>query len=44
MKRFAPIDAVFWALDSGEHPMHIAALQLFSPPDGSGPRFAPGNL
>lgn len=41
MKRFAPPEAVVMLLlESSDHPMHIGALQLFRPPEGSGPEFA----
>lgn len=40
MKRFASPDAVaFLLLDSATRPMHMAGLQLFTPPKGSGPEF-----
>ncbi|MGH3966558.1 MAG: wax ester/triacylglycerol synthase domain-containing protein [Mycobacterium sp.] len=41
MKRFTrPEAAVFLSLESSERPMHFSALQLFRPPQGSGPEFA----
>ena len=41
MKRFAPPEAVvLLLLESGDYPMHIAVLQLFRPPEGSGPEYA----
>ena len=40
MKRFAPPDAVaFLLLESAERPMHAGYLQLFRPPEDSGPEF-----
>jgi diacylglycerol O-acyltransferase len=41
MKRFAQPEAVvLLLLESGDYPMHIAVLQLFRPPEGSGPEYA----
>ena len=41
MKRFAPLEAVvLLLLESDEYPMHIAAMQVFRPPEGAGPGFA----
>ena len=41
MKRFAPPEVVaLLSLESAAHPMHIAVLQLFRPPEGSGPEYA----
>ncbi|MRH91360.1 wax ester/triacylglycerol synthase family O-acyltransferase [Nocardia sp. SYP-A9097] len=34
-----PIDAVFLAIESREHPMHVGGLQLFEPPADAGPEF-----
>ncbi|MGW5228564.1 WS/DGAT/MGAT family O-acyltransferase [Nocardia niigatensis] len=34
-----PIDAIFLALESREHPMHVGGLQLFEPPADAGPEF-----
>ncbi|MFI6870331.1 wax ester/triacylglycerol synthase family O-acyltransferase [Nocardia sp. NPDC050406] len=35
-----PLDAIFLAVESREHPMHVAGLQLFEPPADAGPEFA----
>ena len=35
-----PIDSVFLLGESREHPMHVAGLELFVPPEGSGPDYA----
>lgn len=41
MGRFAtPEAAVMLKLESAEHPMHIASLQVFTPPPGAGADFA----
>ncbi|MET1038357.1 MAG: wax ester/triacylglycerol synthase family O-acyltransferase [Aeromicrobium sp.] len=34
-----PTDSMFLLIESREHPMHVGGLQLFEPPDGSGPEF-----
>lgn len=34
-----PTDSVFLLAESREHPMHVGGLQLFAPPEGSGPEF-----
>lgn len=39
MKLISPTDSMFLIGESREHPMHVAGLQLFQPPDGSGPEF-----
>src|SRR5262245_11589464 len=39
MKFIAPLDAMCLLAESREHPMHVAALQLFTPPHGAGPEF-----
>lgn len=39
MEFISPIDAMFLLGESREHPMHVAGLQLFKPPDGAGPEF-----
>ncbi|MGZ6777986.1 MAG: WS/DGAT/MGAT family O-acyltransferase [Mycobacterium sp.] len=39
MKLMSPTDSMFLIGESREHPMHVAGLQLFEPPDGSGPDF-----
>jgi WS/DGAT/MGAT family acyltransferase len=35
-----PTDSMFLLAESREHPMHVGGLQLFVPPDDSGPDFA----
>jgi diacylglycerol O-acyltransferase / wax synthase len=39
MKLISPTDALFLIGESREHPMHVAGLQLFEPPEGSGHDF-----
>jgi diacylglycerol O-acyltransferase / wax synthase len=39
MKLMSPTDSMFLVGESREHPMHVAGLQLFEPPEGSGPEF-----
>jgi diacylglycerol O-acyltransferase / wax synthase len=39
MKLISPTDSVFLIGESREHPMHVAGLALFEPPEGSGPDF-----
>ena len=39
MKIISPTDSMFLVGESREHPMHVAGLQLFEPPDGSGVEF-----
>ncbi|MEV6069949.1 wax ester/triacylglycerol synthase family O-acyltransferase [Nocardia sp. NPDC052001] len=34
-----PLDAIFLAVESREHPMHVGGLQLFEPPADAGPEF-----
>lgn len=34
-----PLDAIFLAIESREHPMHVGGLQLFEPPAEAGPEF-----
>ncbi|AYF73419.1 wax ester/triacylglycerol synthase family O-acyltransferase [Nocardia yunnanensis] len=34
-----PLDAVFLAIESREHPMHVGGLQLFEPPADAGPGY-----
>ena len=36
MKLISPTDSMFLLGESREHPMHVAGLQLFEPPAGSG--------
>lgn len=35
-----PTDSMFLLAESREHPMHVGGLQLFVPPEDSGPQFA----
>ncbi len=39
MKLISPTDSMFLIGESREHPMHVAGLQLFKPPEGAGPDF-----
>lgn len=39
MELISPVDAMFLLGESREHPMHVAGLQLFEPPNGSGSDF-----
>ena len=39
MKLISPTDSLFLIGESREHPMHVAGLALFEPPEGSGPDF-----
>ena len=39
MKLISPTDSMFLIGESREHPMHVAGLQLYQPPDGAGPEF-----
>ncbi|MEC3913459.1 WS/DGAT/MGAT family O-acyltransferase [Nocardia sp. CDC160] len=34
-----PLDAIFLAIESREHPMHVGGLQLFEPPEDAGPEY-----
>ncbi|NNH71736.1 wax ester/triacylglycerol synthase family O-acyltransferase [Nocardia uniformis] len=34
-----PLDAIFLAVESREHPMHVGGLQIFEPPADAGPEF-----
>lgn len=34
-----PLDAIFLAIESREHPMHVGGLQLFEPPADAGPDY-----
>ena len=36
MELISPLDAMFLLGESREHPMHVAGLQVFEPPDGAG--------
>lgn len=39
MKALSPLDALFLLLEQRRQPMHVAGLQLFTPPEGAGPDF-----
>ena len=39
MQPISPTDSMFLLGESREHPMHVGGLQLFAPPDGTGPDF-----
>ncbi|WP_284224970.1 WS/DGAT/MGAT family O-acyltransferase [Mycobacterium antarcticum] len=39
MKLISPTDSMFLIGESREHPMHVAGLQLFKPPEGASPDF-----
>jgi diacylglycerol O-acyltransferase / wax synthase len=39
MELISPFDSIFLLSESREHPMHVASLQLFEPPDDAGPDF-----
>ena len=39
MELISPTDAMFLIGESREHPMHVAGLQLFEPPEGGGREF-----
>jgi diacylglycerol O-acyltransferase len=39
MKLISPTDSLFLIGESREHPMHVAGLQLFEPPEEGGPDF-----
>ena len=39
MKLISPTDSMFLIGESREHPMHVASLQLFEPPEDAGPEF-----
>ena len=39
MELISPIDAMFLLGETREHPMHVAGLQLFEPPEGAGPDY-----
>ncbi|CAM4242609.1 Putative diacyglycerol O-acyltransferasec/MT3848 [Mycobacterium basiliense] len=40
MQPISPLDSMFLRAESREHPLHVAGLQLFTPPAGAGPLFA----
>ncbi len=43
MTQFAPPEAVaLLLLESSEHPMHLGMLEMYRPPEDSGPDFARG--
>jgi diacylglycerol O-acyltransferase / wax synthase len=39
MKLMSPMDSLFLIGESREHPLHVAGLQVFTPPQGTGPEF-----
>lgn len=39
MELISPVDSMFLLGESREHPMHVAGLQLFEPPEDAGPEF-----
>jgi len=39
MELMAPIDSLFMSAESREQPLHVGALQLFTPPRDAGPAF-----
>jgi WS/DGAT/MGAT family acyltransferase len=39
MQRISPLDSTFLLAESREHPLHVAGLQLFTPPKDAGPQF-----
>jgi diacylglycerol O-acyltransferase / wax synthase len=39
MKLMSPIDSLFLTAESREHPLHVGALQLYTPPAGAGRNF-----
>lgn len=41
MEFLNPIDTVFMAGETREHPMHVGAVQLYEPPEDADPGFAP---
>ena len=43
MKLMSPMDSMFLIGETREHPMHVGGLQVFTPPDGAGPEFIPGD-
>lgn len=39
MKALSPVDQLFLMLEKRQQPMHVAGLQLFSFPEGAGPKY-----
>jgi diacylglycerol O-acyltransferase / wax synthase len=39
MQLISPLDSTFLLAESREHPLHVAGLQLFTPPRDAGPQF-----
>ncbi|KLO41932.1 diacylglycerol O-acyltransferase [Mycobacterium nebraskense] len=39
MELMAPLDSLFLSAETREHPLHVGALQLFTPPADAGPSF-----
>ena len=39
MNLMSPVELMMLLAESPGHPMHVAGLQLFEPPEGAGPEF-----
>jgi diacylglycerol O-acyltransferase len=39
MELMTPLDSLFLSAETREHPLHVGALQLFTPPADAGPTF-----
>lgn len=39
MRALSPVDQLFLYLEKRQQPMHVAGLQLFSFPEGAGPKY-----
>ncbi|MCA9339558.1 MAG: hypothetical protein KDA17_01465, partial [Candidatus Saccharibacteria bacterium] len=39
MKPLSPVDQLFLWLEKRQQPMHVGGLQLFSFPEGAGPKY-----
>ena len=39
MQLISPLDSTMLLAESREHPLHVAGLQLFTPPADAGPEF-----
>ena len=39
MNLMSPVESMMLLAESPGHPMHVAGLQLFAPPQGAGPEF-----
>ena len=44
MELISPVDSMFLLGESREHPMHVAGLQLFEPPEDAGPGVHPRSV